>query len=99
MFEALLGHSEPVGVLWLSGQGGVGKTALMQAWPVMHNNQAGARSASMDGPHLSRQKLRRCRRLGRRGASFVLAANYPRDDVPTSNRLVRFSECYSPLRI
>ena len=31
-FEAVLDRSEPISAIWLSALGGVGKTALMQAW-------------------------------------------------------------------
>ena len=63
VFEALLGRSEPVGVLWLSGQGGVGKTALMQAW-AGHAQQSGWRTVRLDGrtaPLSPRASLRRDR--------------------------------------
>jgi hypothetical protein len=47
-FEALLEHPERVSVLWLSGLGGVGKTALMQAC-AGRARQAGWRTARIEG--------------------------------------------------
>ena len=47
-FEAFLERPEHVGVLWLSGLGGVGKTALMQAC-AGRARQAGWRTARIDG--------------------------------------------------
>lgn len=47
-FEALLERPERVSVLWLSGLGGVGKTALMQAC-AGRARQAGWRTARIDG--------------------------------------------------
>jgi hypothetical protein len=46
-FEALLERSERVSVLWISGLGGVGKTALMQAC-AGRARQAGWRTARID---------------------------------------------------
>ena len=47
-FEALLERPERVSVLWLSGLGGVGKTALMQAC-ASRARLAGWRTARIDG--------------------------------------------------
>jgi hypothetical protein len=47
-FEALLARPDRVSVLWLSGLGGVGKTALMQTC-AGRAKQAGWRSARIDG--------------------------------------------------
>jgi hypothetical protein len=47
-FEALLARPDHVSVLWLSGLGGVGKTALMQAY-AGRAWQAGWLTARVDG--------------------------------------------------
>ena len=47
-FEAVLDRSEPISAIWLSALGGVGKTALMQAWADLAR-QAGWPVARMDG--------------------------------------------------
>jgi len=47
-FEAVLDRSEPISAIWLSALGGVGKTALMQAWADLAR-QAGWLVARIDG--------------------------------------------------
>jgi hypothetical protein len=48
VFDELLERSQAVGVLWLSGLGGVGKTTLMRAW-AGRAEQAGFLTARIDG--------------------------------------------------
>jgi AAA ATPase domain len=92
-FEASLEHSEPVSVLWLSGPGGVGKTALMQAW-ADQAQRAGWRTVRVDG-----------RAVGLSGQAFAAAVesavvadrSLPQADGTGATGLAVFIDTYERL--